>query len=219
MGIKGPDRLPDGIKREHLLAGIADFEHGVEHEFRDSTTYDVLHEGRRYPPKVVVGLAAGHLLGKPLGPQDFRAGLGTKCFRVLEGGGFKIVAKAAAGPFPEELANEPFYEGVAMTVKVNRFERDPKARSECIGYYGARCTACGFDFARVYGALGEGFIHVHHIVPLSEIRARYVVNPVKDLRPVCPNCHAMLHRERPALSIDKLKALLKPGHGRKAAMP
>jgi 5-methylcytosine-specific restriction enzyme A len=210
MGIKGPDRLPNGIKREHLLAGISDFRRGVEHDFRDSTTYDVLHEGRRYPPKVVVGLAAGHLLGKPLAPRDFRAGLGTKCFRVLEAGGLKIVGKAAAGAFPEELADEPFYEGAATTVKVNRFERDHEARKKCIRHYGTRCAACGFDFEAAYGALGEGFIHVHHIVPLADIRARYMVDPVKDLRPVCPNCHAMLHRRRPALSLVELKSLLTP---------
>jgi 5-methylcytosine-specific restriction enzyme A len=212
MGIRGPDNLPDGIKREHLLAAMADFDRGVEHDFRDSTTYDVLHDARRYPPKVVVGLAAGHLLGKPLGPRDFRAGLGTKCFRVLEAGGFKILGKAKAGPFPEELVDEPFYEGAAATVQVNRFERDPKARKACIRHYGARCQACGFDFAKRYGALGEGFIHVHHIVPLSEVRSSYVVDPVKDLRPICPNCHAMLHRQRPSLSIEDLKGMLRQRH-------
>jgi len=216
MGIRGPDKLPDGIKREHLLTAISDFERGVEHDFRDSTTYDVLHKGRRYPPKVLVGLAAGHLLGKSLGPRDFRAGLGTKCFRVLQAGGFKIVEKAEAGPFPEELADEPFYEGAATTVQVNRFERDPDARNACIRHYGARCQGCGIDFGKRYGALGEGFIHVHHIVPLADVRSRYVVDPVKDLRPVCPNCHAMLHRQRPALSIEDLKRMLKEGRRGKA---
>ncbi len=203
------DRLPDGITREHLLAAIADFDRGVEHEFRDSTTYDVLHNGRRYPPKVIVGLAVRHLLGSALGPRDFRGGLGTKCFRILEAGKLMVAKKVAAGPFPEELASEQYYEGAASTVQVNRFERDLAARKDCIDHYGARCQVCRFDFSQAYGAIGDGFIHVHHIVPLSEVRARYVVDPVKDLRPVCPNCHAMLHRRRPAFSIPELKRLLR----------
>jgi Predicted restriction endonuclease len=64
---------------------------------------------------------------------------------------------------------------------------------------------CGFDFEKRYGAIGVGFIHVHHLVDIASIGGRYQVDPVRDLRPVCPNCHAMLHREKPALSIQELK--------------
>ena len=63
----------------------------------------------------------------------------------------------------------------------------------------------GFDFGEVYGELGEGFIHVHHLLDLSTIGEEYEVDPIKDLHPVCPNCHAMLHREVPAMSIKKLR--------------
>jgi 5-methylcytosine-specific restriction protein A len=60
-------------------------------------------------------------------------------------------------------------------------------------------------FGDVYGPLGDGYIHVHHLVEVSSIGTEYVVDPVRDLRPVCANCHAMLHRQSPALSIDTLK--------------
>jgi len=60
----------------------------------------------------------------------------------------------------------------------------------------------------VYGDLAKNFIHVHHIVPLSSIGEGYQVDATQDLRPVCPNCHAMLHRSKEALSIDELKVLL-----------
>ena len=61
------------------------------------------------------------------------------------------------------------------------------------------------DFARVFGALGEGFIHVHHIVPIGKIGKEYKIDPIADLIPVCPNCHAMIHRTEPPLTIEQLR--------------
>ncbi|RME44545.1 MAG: HNH endonuclease, partial [Chloroflexi bacterium] len=58
-----------------------------------------------------------------------------------------------------------------------------------------------------YGELGKGFIHVHHVIPLSEIDSRYEVDPINDLCPVCPNCHAMIHREEPPLTIKQLREI------------
>jgi 5-methylcytosine-specific restriction enzyme A len=65
------------------------------------------------------------------------------------------------------------------------------------------------DFETKYGALGRGFIHVHHLKELAAIKKSYKVNPAKDLRPVCANCHAMLHRRSPALSIEELSELVR----------
>lgn len=111
---------------------------------------------------------------------------------------------------PDEIATPSlYYEGVSTTVAVNAYERDPRARKACIEHYGAVCSVCGLDFGVMYGTLGQGFIHVHHIVPLSTIRKSYVVNPIKDLRPVCPNCHAMLHRGAEVLTIEQLKDILR----------
>lgn len=113
---------------------------------------------------------------------------------------------------PEEIRpSETFAEGSATTTTVNSYERDPRARTACIDHYGTDCAVCGFDFAARYGEdLGGGFIHVHHILDLSLLGTDYEVDPVKDLRPVCPNCHAMLHRVRPALPINDLKGHLRP---------
>lgn len=109
----------------------------------------------------------------------------------------------------EEVENpESYTEGAARTVTVNAYERNSQARAACIEYYGATCVGCGFDFGAAYGELAEGFIHVHHLVPLSEIRAEYEVDPIRDLRPVCPNCHAVIHLKRPALTIEQLKGCL-----------
>lgn len=113
---------------------------------------------------------------------------------------------------PEEAVEpEKLYEGATKTISVNIYERNPQARKMCIDAYGVTCAVCGFNFADAYGEIGEGFIHVHHLKPLAEIGAEYQLDPVEHLRPVCPNCHAMLHRRKPILSIEELKASI---HGK-----
>jgi len=101
--------------------------------------------------------------------------------------------------------NELFNEGKVVRVFVNRYERNQKARQECIRHYGDKCYVCDFDFGATYGDIAKGFIHVHHLTPLSEIGKTYEVDPIKDLRPVCPNCHSMLHRQNPPLTLEALR--------------
>jgi 5-methylcytosine-specific restriction enzyme A len=105
--------------------------------------------------------------------------------------------------------NGTVIEGARKSILVNIYERDPNARLKCIAHWGPICQVCHFDFAAVYGDdLGRDFIHVHHLKPLHEIAKAYVLNPIEDLRPVCPNCHAMLHRRHPALKIEKLREII-----------
>lgn len=87
------------------------------------------------------------------------------------------------------------YEGALMNVRTNKYERNLEARKECIQAKGAKCSICGFDFEKAYGSIGRGFIHVHHIVPISSIGKEYKLDVLRDLIPVCPNCHAMLHQK------------------------
>lgn len=208
-----PDRIPDGITRVHLLAAIEALDRGVTHAFGPSTGYDVLHNRKRYPPKAVVGLAGEQVLGSPFGPNDFHGGLGTRCFRVLEANGFDVITKDDTAPFPDEVSpDEEHLEGTVFTIQVNRFERDSAARRKCIAHHGSKCSVCEFDFRSVYGEIGRGFVHVHHIVPISLIGHEYVLDPIADLRPVCPNCHAMLHKRRPPYSVAELRSMLSEQH-------
>jgi len=101
-------------------------------------------------------------------------------------------------------------EGGAQQILVTRYERSHINRAACIEIHGARCKVCNFDFAAVYGEIGEGFIEVHHIEPVSGIAPGTIIDPAKDLAPVCPNCHAMVHRRKPPYSIDELRSILKP---------
>lgn len=118
----------------------------------------------------------------------------------------------AASPvrLAEELSTpEKYSEGAKFTVTVNAYERNSKARDACVAHHGYICAACGFDFVKVYGSLGERFIHVHHVVPIGKIKKEYEVNPITDLIPVCPNCHAMIHRRETPLTISELRKLIK----------
>ncbi|ARI79081.1 hypothetical protein HM131_01900 [Halobacillus mangrovi] len=99
-------------------------------------------------------------------------------------------------------------EGELHRIESNKYERSPLNRKACIMKHGYKCKVCEFDFEKVYGNVGKGFIHVHHIIPISKIDTDYVINPSTDLVPVCPNCHAMLHRNDPPLSIEELKKIM-----------
>ncbi|MDP8231371.1 MAG: HNH endonuclease [Candidatus Zophobacter franzmannii] len=101
-----------------------------------------------------------------------------------------------------------YTEGSSKKVTVNHFERNPYAREKCIEYYGLSCSVCGFNFQDVYGEIGKGFIHVHHLEQVSDMGSGEATDPIKDLRPVCPNCHAMLHSKKNPYSIEELKKQL-----------
>lgn len=110
-----------------------------------------------------------------------------------------------------DLYNKSYNEGRVHQVWMNKYERSNIARKKCIEKYGCKCFVCGMDFEKTYGELGKGFIHVHHIVPLSNIGKSYQVDYEKDLIPVCPNCHAMLHKgiNGKVLTIDELKEIIR----------
>ena len=118
-------------------------------------------------------------------------------------------SKDGVNNIPEEVPEPDGYpEGASSRISVNVYERNRDARTKCIEHFGYTCQVCEFDFGATYGQLGKDYIHVHHLVPLSEIKASYQVNPITDLIPVCPNCHAMIHRTRPALSVATVRNTL-----------
>lgn len=113
--------------------------------------------------------------------------------------------------FPETLnESETEYEGAKKTIIVNKYERSSKARENAVSYHGLNCKVCNLNFKKVYGEIGEDFIHIHHIIPINEIGKNYKVDYKKDLIPVCPNCHSMLHRKLNGKepSIEELKQMI-----------
>lgn len=111
---------------------------------------------------------------------------------------------------PIKESKKLYEEGNYEQISTNKYERSPEARRKAIEYHGLTCMVCGINFEETYGELGHGFIHIHHIVPISST-GKTKVNYEKDLVPVCPNCHAMLHRGKDGmvLSIKELKDIIK----------
>ena len=110
---------------------------------------------------------------------------------------------------PEELDEATnYFEGAVRRVTVNAYERNPNARLKCVDHHGYRCCICGIMLAELYREIGKNYIYVHHLSQLAEIREKYEVDPIKDLLPVCPNCHSMIHRRNPPYSIEEMRQII-----------
>ena len=116
-----------------------------------------------------------------------------------------------SNPFtePDKVFQKEYTEGLPNDVIVTRYERNPHARKVCIDHYGLTCVVCGMNFQQVYGEIGKDFIHVHHLRQIAKIGKEYSVDPINDLRPVCPNCHAMIHRRIEPYTIEEIKERIK----------
>jgi predicted restriction endonuclease len=146
--------------------------------------------------------------------QNYKMNNGSICFINLQN---KTDVKAELAKlnsdinivYPDDIeSTEKFIEGKSKKVLVNVFERNTVARSLCIEHYGFKCQVCEFDFEKRFGEIGRNFIHVHHIVDISTIGSEYELDPILDLIPVCPNCHSMLHKKKPAYKIEELKSII-----------
>lgn len=139
---------------------------------------------------------------------DIKVGKRTNIPHTISSLDDYVSTKSILAELPEEVVEHEYYEGAVSQVIVNRYERDPNARKKCLEHYGYNCFACGLNMGKVYGSIAEKFIHVHHEKPLSEIGETYKLDPIADLKPLCPNCHAIIHLKKPALTIAELKVLI-----------
>ena len=114
-----------------------------------------------------------------------------------------------AASLPDEIADDAYPEGARKAITVNAFERNPEARRRCLAHYGYRCSVCRLNLEDRYGEAGRELIHVHHLRPLAGIASPYNVDPIVDLRPVCPNCHAVIHRANPPYALDDVRTMLR----------
>lgn len=104
-----------------------------------------------------------------------------------------------------------YFEGTPNEITLTKYERNPHARKKCIEHYGFSCIVCGFDFESTYGEVGHDYIHVHHLFQVASVGKIYEVDPIKDLRPVCPNCHSIIHRNKNAYSIEEVREFVRKG--------
>lgn len=109
--------------------------------------------------------------------------------------------------------DDEFSEGKILLKKHLQRERNVKlietAKKKFIEKHGhLYCEVCGFDFEKTYGELGEKFIEAHHIKPVSQMTENEKTS-IEDIVMVCSNCHSMIHRKKPWLTVDKIKSIIK----------
>ncbi len=212
-------RIPDTIEHEHILSALKEIilrgEKSVPKK-RYSTKFDVLFEEKRFPPKYVVCIANKYVNHVELSPQ-FNGGAQTNNF--LEARGFRIVHKNDGAPWgfgvePED-ESKIFEEGARKYKLHTSIERDSRVsrrakekRWKEAGCF--VCDVCGFNFHEFYGDRGYRYIEAHHTVPVSELKKGQKTK-LEDIALVCSNCHRMLHKARPWLSIERLEGIVKRG--------
>jgi hypothetical protein len=104
--------------------------------------------------------------------------------------------------------NMTYVEGRLIDVVMQRRERSEDARSACLAAYGFSCYVCGVNLKARYSGLPMEIIHVHHEEPLSQAPGEREVDPVASMKPVCPNCHCVIHSRTPAYAIEDVKCML-----------
>ncbi|WP_158251898.1 HNH endonuclease [Cryobacterium sp. M15] len=133
-------------------------------------------------------------------PDDKVISAGSQCLAlIIECLEFEALQDIGAVGLPE---------GAVSTIEVNRYERSPVNRLMCLRHYGYTCWVCDLDFAVTYGDIGLDFVEVHHRVPVSQITPGYLIDPLRDLIPLCSNCHSMVHRRNPPYSPEELRLMI-----------
>lgn len=175
--------------------------------------FEVLLNPDKEPILTLDKLENGNLDSQTWTPQSSGISVKPEVVEELEKAWFEFLTtqKIRHNPYSptDNESEKTFTEGGVSQVTQTRYERNLYARTACIKHYGYACSVCKFDFEKQYGELGQNFIHVHHLTQVASVGKEYEVNPITDLRPVCPNCHAMLHKRNPPLTIEELKAQLK----------
>lgn len=114
---------------------------------------------------------------------------------------------------PSNKEEAHLYAGKLKSIQVNIYERNPVARAICIKKNGFSCKVCGFNFEETYGDLGKNYIQVHYVKPLAESPGEHELSPETDLVPICANCHSMIHKKKPALTVEQLAMIVASHNG------
>ncbi len=204
--------IPKTITRDHILKALENIDFTVYDKRYESIKYDLLYNGLRYPPKFIISFAYKFVSGKFLPFTEFSGGAESKNF--LLGHGFSLIDKLArisGTSIQPEDAEDIFTEGKEKFTNHKSYEQNSllsKNKKETVlkekGYLS--CEACGFDFYKIYGERGYGFIECHHNKPVSEMDGESEVL-LEDLSLLCSNCHKIIHRTKPWMTVAELKSI------------
>lgn len=179
--------------REYRRIGPDDF-YRIYSNHRRPKSWFVEYKGNVFPVKAV--WAAAHR--PPAHTRDFQTANARCGLKAL---GFKDFVSA-------DLA-EQFYEGERRRSEINIIARSSRLVVKAKKFHGMKCQACDFDFEAFYGDIGTGYIECHHVDPLSGRDGVNMPTKITDLAMLCANCHRMVHRQTPALTIKELRKQIK----------
>jgi predicted HNH restriction endonuclease len=208
--------ISSDTKRRHILHAIRNLKALGKKSIprrHASTKYDVHFEGGKYPPKYLISYAHKFVDGKMWDTNIFGGGpeannfLKTRKFRVFD----RRTGKEVGYEPVDENEEKAFPEGRVLYRRHKARERNSKiaklAKNRRLRKTGdLACDVCGFSFSKAFGEIGVGFIEAHHTVPVSQLVGQRKTK-ITEIALVCSNCHRMLDRRRPWLSIKKLRTL------------
>lgn len=198
--------IPHDLEPSHIKSAIEQIEQEGVPNARRSRRYKLLFNGKLYPPKYVISLASKFATGKMHRFQDFNA---IEAIGYFNSHKYTIVDMLMQAQIQNETPIHTFSEGkrkFKIHCAIERDKRLPKiAKNHRLLQYGSlECDVCGFDFAKVYGKIGFGYIEAHHITPISQL-SEDTKTKIEDIALVCANCHRMLHGQSEELSLAQLK--------------
>jgi predicted HNH restriction endonuclease len=205
--------IPKGFQRQIFLEAIAEIDQNGVPKLRKSHRYNLLLNGKKYPPKYVISIACKHLNGAEWPSNKFNA---VEAKNYFINNGYKVLdGKSNRKNIPifvSEDEESKYPEGAEKYKYHRSLERDPsiarKAKERRFNLTGElKCDVCGFSFFGTYGVLGEGFIEAHHTIPVTELRGNRKIT-IKEIALVCSNCHRMLHMGDKCLSVEYLKRII-----------
>jgi predicted HNH restriction endonuclease len=201
--------IPKGLTDEHFQQAAAQIDREGIIARRESVHYDLVLNGKRYPPKYVLFLATQFAHGHP--PDDFNAIEARDYFRSR---GYKVIDRREEAKqfIVEEDDESNFPEGRERFRQHRYLERDGtisrKAKAKRLADTGKlQCEVCEVDFTQIYGLMGTGFIEAHHVKPVSTIHGEEKTK-ISNLALVCSNCHRMLHRGNHLFNVKELKKIV-----------
>jgi len=203
---------PKGIIAAGFATSTPFYERHWSGENKDTLYIDVDFEVLLNPDKepilTVDILKTGNLANQNWRPMGSGNSIKPELVDELEAVWFDFLTtqKIRHNPFipADNEIQKTYTEGTPNQVSVTKYERNPFARKKCLEHYGFSCVVCDFNFEKTYGQIGKDFIHVHHLKQVATVGQTYEVDPVKDLRPVCPNCHSIIHKQKTPLTIEEV---------------
>jgi hypothetical protein len=207
----------ENVQRNHVELAMDEYDELGEEKFLEKysfgkpTRYYVTRNGRRYAPKAIAGvanyLAGGTLLTGRTSMGGKSPSGANRLFDHLRFDIEVISASISESTVGTHLEAHAYMEGERLLREVSFFQRNPALVRDAKQKYGYICMVCDFNFSEVYGNLGEGYIECHHLDPLSERDGWESDSSLTQLDRVavlCANCHRMIHRKKPALSLNEL---------------